>query len=306
MSLFMCGSPSAAATRRGLTLLELIVALGILAVLSTIAVSALDPLADQTRYEATQRILGTLRNATVGERSQRQINGQPIVTGFIADCGRLPTALTDLTTRPAGLIAHGLQSFDSDRDSVNDVTLSSGWRGPYLQFGAGESSVLDGWGRAPLVDPDGGDFDFTSRGSDGDSVAPEDSYRADLRVTIPSTDYTSNVVFRVFEIDSTTGSRIDPTPSAGEQLGVLLYCVNGNGGTTGAVQEVTLPIASTGTFEATRTAFTHGTAAARGFLWSDTDGDKRLDSLETITLSSYVHYFTVIGGADTRIEMELR
>lgn len=66
--------------RRGLTLLELIVALGILAALSTIAVRAIDPLADQSRYEATQRLLDDLRDATVGSALARQVNGQPIVS----------------------------------------------------------------------------------------------------------------------------------------------------------------------------------------------------------------------------------
>jgi type II secretory pathway pseudopilin PulG len=70
-----------------LTLLELIVALGILAVLSTIAVQALDPLADQARYEATQRLLNDLRLATVGSTHARHTDGQPLVTGLLADTG---------------------------------------------------------------------------------------------------------------------------------------------------------------------------------------------------------------------------
>lgn len=306
MSIFPCVRPKSFTARRGLTLLELIVALGILAVLSTIAVTSLDPLADQTRYEATQRVLDELRTATAGERSQRQINGQPIITGYVADTGALPTDLADFTTRPVGLIAHAVQSFDSDRDTANDVTLASGWRGPYIHFGAGHSSVLDGWGRAPLVDPDGGDFDFTSLGSDNDSAAPEDGYRADLSVTIPATDYSSDAVFRLFAIDGTTGTRVDPSPTGFEQLGVLLYCVNGNGGTSGAIEEVMLPVAASGSFEASKAGLIHGTAAARAVLWTDTNGDQQISGGETVLSSSYVHYFTVIGGVDMRLEMELR
>ena len=307
MSLFSCDNANRRAVRKGLTLLELIVALGILAVLSTVAVRALDPLADQTRYEVTQRVLDQLRTATVGDPGARQTDGQPIIAGYLADTGAFPGALADFTTKPVGIDAFSLQSFDSDRDTVDDVNLSSGWNGPYFHFGAGQSSLVDGWGNAPLIDPDAGDFDFTSRGSDGDAVVPETGYRADVSVVVPTTEYTSNnVVFRLFAIDGTTGTRIDPAPTGLEQLGVLYYSVNGNGGTTGAMEEVTLPVAATGTFEASRTNVIHGKAAARAFLWSDTDSDNQLDSGETIVASSYVHYFTVIGGVDSRIEMELR
>ena len=302
MSLLRCAN----SRRRGLTLLELIIALGILAVMSTIAVRSLDPLASQARYESTQRLLEELRVATLGSLSARQISGQRVISGFISDTGALPSSLDDLITQPAALVSHSLQSFDSDRDGVEDVTLSSGWRGPYVQLGPGQSSLLDGWGNAPLLNPDGGDFDFTSLGSDNDSIAPEDSYRADLSVIIPSKDFGSNVVFRLFEIDATTGSRVDPSPTGTEQLGVLVYGVNANGGVTGAIEEAMLPIASTGTFEASRLNFIHGMAAARGVLWSDTDADQQFDLTETISLSSYVHYFTVTGQADVRIEMDLQ
>ena len=63
--------------RRGLTLLELVVVLGILAMLSTIAVRSLEPIADQARYEATQRVLNDLRFAAVGDNSQSTTSGRP-------------------------------------------------------------------------------------------------------------------------------------------------------------------------------------------------------------------------------------
>ena len=292
--------------RTGLTLLELIVALGILAVLSTLAVGALDPLADQSRYEATQRLLRELRNATVGDRSARQINGQLIVSGFVADTGSLPSILGDFTTKPAGVIDHSVQTFDSNRDLTDDVTLSSGWKGPYLHLGAGQTDILDGWGRAPLIDPDGGDFDFFSYGADTDSLAPEEGYLADLSEVIASSEYLSNVTFRLFEIDGGTGTRIDPSPSGTEQLGVLFYGANANGGTSGAIEERMLPIAAVGSFEASQANQVHGVVAARGVIWNDVDADQVIDSGETVIRSSYVHYLTLSGGMDVRVEMELR
>lgn len=307
MSLSSCDNRRRTTPQRGLTLLELIVVLGILAALSTIAIRSMEPLADQARYEATQRLLDRMREATVGDPFARQANGVRLISGYVADTGSLPVSLDDLSAKPAGVISYAAQTFDSDRDSVDDVSLSSGWNGPYLLLGAGQSSVLDGWGRAPQIDPDGGDFDFRSLGSDGDSVLPEDGYQVDISVVMPASTFTSSVtVFRVFAIDGTTGTRIDPAPTASEQLGVLVYSANGNGGTTGAIEEVMLPIAATGTFEATKTNVLHGSVAARAFQWTDTNADDQLDVGEPITLSSYIHYFQVIGGIDARIEMELR
>src|SRR5690606_3339949 len=122
------GASTVGEKRSGLTLLELLVVLGILAVLSTIAVTSLDPIADQSRFEATQRLLDSVRLATVGDPALRQIQGQRIITGYDADTGILPSDVTDLVTQPVGLVAHSVVTFDSDRDSIDDVTLSSGWR----------------------------------------------------------------------------------------------------------------------------------------------------------------------------------
>ncbi|MEO9595613.1 type II secretion system protein [Rhodopirellula bahusiensis] len=292
--------------RNALTLLELIVSLGILAVLSTVAVRSLDPIADQSRYEATQRVLEELRNATIGDATSRQNNGQRLIEGYVADTGSLPSDLDDFLTVPVGISSHSIQSFDSNNDAVDDVQLSSGWRGPYVQLGAGQTSILDGWGRELLVVPGVGTLDFTSNGSDGNSSLPEDGYAADLTVTISDSEYTSDATLRLFDIDGTTSTRIDPAPTGLEQLGVLLYCVNGDGGTSGAIEEVMIPVASSGTFEATKTDIVHGPAAARGILWSDTDSDDVFDVGESIIRSSYVHYFTITSDSDVRIEMELR
>src|SRR6056297_3505064 len=78
MSLFRCASQNVncCSARHALTLLELIVALGILAVLSTIAVTSLDPLADQARYQASVQLLEQLTEATVGHPSDRQPGGE--------------------------------------------------------------------------------------------------------------------------------------------------------------------------------------------------------------------------------------
>ena len=294
------------AVRRALTLLELVVVLGILALLSTVAVRSLEPIADQSRYEATQRVLNDLRFGAAGDNSHRFTSGQPIVSGFIADTGGLPTSVDDVLVCPVGISTHAVQNFDSDRDTVDDVTLSSGWKGPYLQLGAGYNAVVDGWGRTPTISVVGSDIDFVSLGSDGDSLAPETGYRADLTVGVTPQDYAGDIVFRLFAIDTLSGSRIDPAPTGTEQLGILFYGINAAGGSSGAMEEQMLIVAASGSFEFRRASTIHGTVAARAILWDDVDSDDVLDPAETITKKSYVHYPMVNSASDVRVEMELR
>jgi type II secretory pathway pseudopilin PulG len=291
---------------RGLTLLELVIVLGILAALSAVAVRSLEPLADQARYEATQRLLDDLRAATLGEAAQRPARLPAALSGFVADTGELPTSVEALLALPPGLAAHAVQNFDSDRDGTPDVTLSSGWRGPYLHLGAGQSELLDGWGRPTAILPAGAGIAFVSFGSDGDSDLPEDRYAADLSVTILPGDYLGELIFRLFAIDSLGGSRIDPAPAGLERLGILLYAVNAAGGSAGEIEEQLLTVPSAGSFELRRSATCAGTIAARAILWNDANSNSLFDPGETIVKKSYVHYTVVAPSTDVRLEMELR
>lgn len=284
--------------RQALTLLELVVVLGILAVLSTVAVRSLEPIADQARYELTQQVLSDIRLATVGNSSQH--------SSFIRDTGALPGDVDALLTQPIAIINHSLQSFDSDRDSINDVALSSGWNGPYLNLGVGLSEVLDGWGATPTLIATGGDLELISLGSDGDSIAPEDGYRADLNTTILTREYLGDIIFRLFAIDGSNGSRIDPTPTGTEKLGVLFYGVNATGASDGAIAEQLLLVPNSGAFEHRRSNTLCSKVAARAIQWNDTDSDDTLDVGETIVKKSFVHYPNLQPANDLRIEMELR
>lgn len=288
--------------RQALTLLELVVVLGILAVLSTVAVRSLEPIADQARYESTQTVLNDLRLATVGVT----VGTTSRSASFIGDTGTLPSDVDALQVRPVALVEHSLQLFDSDRDAINDVSLSSGWNGPYMHLGVGLSGVLDGWGAEPALLATSGNLDIISLGSDGDSLAPEDGYRTDLTVTIQVRDYTGDVTFRLFSIDGLNGSRIDPSPTGTEQLGVLFYGVNATGGTSGAIAEQMLVVPNSGTFEHRRANTLSGAFAARAILWNDIDSDDVLDVGESIIKKSFLHYSMAHPATDVRIEMELR
>lgn len=153
----------------GLTLLELLVVLSILAVLSTVALTSSSGLADQARYEATQRTLENIREAVLGPANLRDTDGTLLYTGFVADTGRLPRAvaigpvltLAELVEQPAGMDAYDVLQATSANIVVepplvaadeqdSEVVLGVGWRGSYLRLTPGNILPRDGWG-AQLV-----------------------------------------------------------------------------------------------------------------------------------------------------------
>jgi len=153
----------------GLTLLELLVVLSILAVLSTVALTSSSGIADQARYEATQRTLENIREAVLGPANLRDTDGTLLYTGFVADTGRLPRAvavgpvlaIAELVEQPAGMDAYDvLQATSANivveppllaaNEQDSEVVLGVGWRGPYLRLTPGNVLPRDGWG-AQLV-----------------------------------------------------------------------------------------------------------------------------------------------------------
>ena len=75
--------------RSGMTLVELLVVLAILALLTTVAVTSSDVVLSQGRYEATTRTLTDIQEAVLGPPNARQADGTLVSTGFVADMGRL-------------------------------------------------------------------------------------------------------------------------------------------------------------------------------------------------------------------------
>jgi prepilin-type N-terminal cleavage/methylation domain-containing protein len=149
-------------TRPGLTLLELVVVLVILAILTTVAIEGTSGVIDQGRYDATQRTLQNVQNAIIGPTGQHEPDGTPLVTGFVADIGRLPLATADATgaltldelwSNPNGVAAF---SFQPAAAPDTDVLVPCGWRGPYLQLPLGTTQLRDGWGNPlSLLQADG-------------------------------------------------------------------------------------------------------------------------------------------------------
>jgi len=80
---------------QGFTLIELMVVLTIGVALTGIAVKSASDLAFVARYEQTSEMADRIKSAIIG-RPGRYINGQPDISGYVADIGRTPEYLRDL------------------------------------------------------------------------------------------------------------------------------------------------------------------------------------------------------------------
>lgn len=152
--------------RQGLTLLELVVVLVILAIVATVAVQSLQPQVDSQRFTSATRLLDEIKTSALGPSQKYQVDGTPLVVGFVADVGRMPlvdssvidskqsSTLSELWDSESELGARFPYQFRSGPNQPVDyssIRLPCGWRGPYLQIPIGANSLVDPWGRAPEV-----------------------------------------------------------------------------------------------------------------------------------------------------------
>ena len=145
--------------QHGLTLLELLVVLLILAALGTVTLTQTTSLTDEARYEQTVRTLEQLQDAVIGRQPYANEDPTAVPPGFVADIGRLPLAgnnlnLSELWDRSAAAVdpddpdtylpEFALQTLTGLDD---DLEMASGWRGPYMRRPIGSSELNDGWGQ---------------------------------------------------------------------------------------------------------------------------------------------------------------
>ena len=223
------------ATRSGLTLLELVIVMVILAALTGIAVRAIEPVADQARYEQTLKSFEQIEQAYL----LRTLGADSTVSyqGFIADIGRLPIAVgTDPQTQLSEFWAQGaLPAFsvsdfdDPDTSATEAIPVAAGWRGPYLNLPPGPAVLRDGFGNDLTF--------FTQTGAvavAGDPIAGMTSAGANNQLNDLDIDYDRDVTLPgglwlpgryegtlPVSIKDSTGA--DPTLNAGETLSVRLY-----------------------------------------------------------------------------------
>lgn len=156
---------------QGFTLIELMVGLTIMAVMGTILVKSASGLQDQARYDQTVERVTQIKQAIINTQT---VNGVPVVSGFVADMGRLPyclqelldgtcpaTGLADATWGVIGTCVTGAGTIDVTQALCNTNggtswnalqgtgITSTGWHGPYIQTSnnpAQAYAFTDGWG----------------------------------------------------------------------------------------------------------------------------------------------------------------
>lgn len=137
----------------GFTLIEMLMVILIIGATTKIIAVSFEDLAFTSRYEQTVSRLDTIQQAIIGD-SKRSINGQPDISGFVSDMGRLPANIREL-------IEQGVQNDYTGRCSNTAITtnkedcfadgsawLISGWR-KHVNISDDPGSThayTDGWG----------------------------------------------------------------------------------------------------------------------------------------------------------------
>ena len=166
-----------ATNNRGFTLLELAVVLGIIVVITHLAVREAGKWRSSQLHAIADKGLSEIKEAILGSDFERDAEGARIRTGFLADMGRLPQSVTnaegrltlsELWTRPAADDAYAVRSAVASNlvtgadaaDADGEVQVPGGWHGPYLRIPFGKTRLLDAWGNA-YETPD--DAQYTAR-----------------------------------------------------------------------------------------------------------------------------------------------
>jgi len=114
---------------QGFTLVELLVVMLVLVALSSITLDFTKDFAFQGRYEVTKDRYDKIKRAIIG-RPDVLINGQPDISGFVADMGRLPINIRELIA-PNGYCQNGsdwnnkADCEDAGKGNSNWITLCS-------------------------------------------------------------------------------------------------------------------------------------------------------------------------------------
>jgi len=285
--------------RNSFTLVEMMVVVIVLAILTAVAMQSVDGMAEQARYEATQRSLRLIDESITGRNISTGTDNMPFLgsmitdgTGFVADTGGLPRVagadglmLAELWAKPDRLPYFGIHTAPSDPE----VKIEAGWRA-YL-LGLGISSVVDGWGNPfDALDATGtvtttiGDpiVMIRSRGSDHPTVGFTSGYDSDIYVGFrvgPVTRYEATIAGRVYQVrlsGATAGIQTDPDPADGEVT--IRYFGPNPDGPTPAVLEKTVTVTPTAGSPAVNYSFdaTTGPRTLRAYQGSNKSTPVRL------------------------------
>ena len=141
-------------TDSGMTLIELLLVLLLIAILSVIAFNAYTNFTLDAQTAVTTDKLNALKTAIVGD-PRLVTSGTFSKPGFLSNCLAAPTVLTDLTVMPAS----GTCSV------VYDPFLKHGWNGPYVSTSDANWNK-DAWGTTISYTPSGSTGTIKSCGPD--------------------------------------------------------------------------------------------------------------------------------------------
>lgn len=115
----------------GFTILELIVVVGIMALITSLSTKYIVKETNQKRYTATRERIEQIRYAIVGD-SSRTLNNQPAFSGYISDTGSVPRYLRDLVSN--GYCTNtAFRTKDTCLAGEGEWREAENWKGPYLR-----------------------------------------------------------------------------------------------------------------------------------------------------------------------------
>ncbi|MCK4843230.1 MAG: type II secretion system protein [Methylococcales bacterium] len=108
----------------GFTLIEMMMVLLIIGATMKIVAVSFEDIGFSARYEQTISRLDSIRQAIVGN-PKRTINGQPDISGFVSDMGRLPINVRELIHLDGYCLADN--SWDNETECINVAKGNSTW-----------------------------------------------------------------------------------------------------------------------------------------------------------------------------------
>lgn len=143
------------ANNKGFTLLELMVVITLMGLVASAGLAMVNNISEQERTDIpndlTKSKWAQIRYAIIGD-SSLSLNNSPMLSGYVADMGRLPAninELIELGDQPAWSELPLYEAIAGYTPSTGvPEKIGAGWRGPYL-IGTPEGSIRtfrDGWG----------------------------------------------------------------------------------------------------------------------------------------------------------------
>jgi prepilin-type N-terminal cleavage/methylation domain-containing protein len=163
--------------RHGFTLIEILMATLLIAIISVLSIEVVGGSVDEARFEDTLAEMKQIRDAIIGNPDLKE-GGTRNSFGFLGDIGAIPSAVQGI----AALVTNpGLAVW-----AVNTTgRFGIGWNGPYLGGGdSGSDYTTDAWGTAYVYSPAASPATLVSRGSD--AAVGGTGYAQDITVTIPT------------------------------------------------------------------------------------------------------------------------